>query len=204
MMNTAEQVEFNTGARLDADASRALVQSYTPVDTVSAEYQRQFLSLIDRIPTSFANRYNYYDGAPGHFTAQAVVYHPGKKAVALMLHKKLNIWVGPGGHIDLEDGKVEDAARREASEEMGLKDLFLAQAAPFDLDIHGFPAKGPQPDHLHYDVRFLFTSTQDTFAPNNESMEVAWVPLSEYRSRVGMWLPNSRLVRGLEARFGPV
>lgn len=202
--NRQDYMSIETGARLDPQTTRKLIEAYRPVDVVSAEYQRRFIDLIDRAPQHFANRYNYDINLPGHFTAQAVVFNPEKRAIALMHHKKLNIWVGPGGHIDLEDESAEVAARREAAEEMGLKDLFLAEAAPFDLDIHGFPAKKDQPDHLHYDIRFLFTSTQAEFQPNEESLDVEWVPLAEYADRVGMWLPNSRLVRGIHARFGPV
>jgi 8-oxo-dGTP pyrophosphatase MutT (NUDIX family) len=201
-MNTAQQQQFDGGARLDPVAARALVASYKAVDVVSTEYQRRFLELIDRYPDHFANRYNYYAGVHGHFTAQAVIYNPGLKSIALMHHKKLDIWVGAGGHIDLEDGDAEASARREAAEEMGLTDLFLAEAMPLDLDIHGFPSKGEQPDHLHYDIRFLFTTTQDQFAPNDESTSVAWVPLRELDARMPNWLSNSRLKRGLVARFG--
>jgi 8-oxo-dGTP pyrophosphatase MutT (NUDIX family) len=202
-MNRDQQAEYDTGARIDAGATRALVHAYQPVDVVSAEYQRQFLDLLDRRPHDFANRYNYHAGVPGHFTAQAVIFNPDLKAVALMHHRKLDIWVGPGGHIDHGDGSAEVAARREAVEEMGLRDLFLAQASPFDLDIHGFPAKGPQPDHLHYDIRFLFTTPQRDFAPNDESTEVAWVPLADLDQYMPHWLSNTRLKQGLRDRFGP-
>lgn len=171
-MIDAHKQKLDGGARLDPASTRRLIETYTPVDVVSHEYQRRFLELIDQHPDQFANRYNYYAGIHGHFTAQAVIYHPKKNAIALMHHKKLDIWVGAGGHIDLEDANPESAARREATEEMGLSDLVLAEAAPLDLDIHGFPSKGDQPDHLHYDIRFLFTTTQDNFAPNDESKAV--------------------------------
>lgn len=190
------------GARLSPIFTRALIKSYVPVDVVSAEYQRQFLDCIDRAPDMFANRYNYDAGLPGHFTAQAVVYHPGKRALALMHHKKLDLWVGAGGHIDPEDQSAEVAARREAAEEMGLTNLVLAQAAPFDLDIHGYPAQGDQPDHLHYDIRFLFTTDQDELMGNNESKQVKWVPLTELEQYLRHWLSNTRLKRGLMERFG--
>lgn len=195
-------MSIETGARLDPVATRQLIETYQPIDVVSTEYKRQFLSLIERFPTHFANRYNYDISLPGHMTAQGVVYHPKKRAIALMHHKKLDLWVGPGGHIDREDASPDVAARREALEEMGLRDLFLAEAAPFDLDIHGFPARGDQPDHLHYDVRFLYTTTQDELLPNSESKSVEWVPLRAYHERVKMWPSNSRLVRGIHARFG--
>ena len=193
---------ISTGSRLAADATKRLIEAYVPVDPVSAEYQRQFLGLIERAPEHFANRHNYELGLPGHFTAQAVVFNPELRSVALMHHAKLGIWVGPGGHIDAGDANAEMGARREAEEEMGLTDLVLMQAAPFDLDVHGFPAKGSQPDHLHYDIRFLFSTTQVELRANHESRAVEWTPLEAYPERVGRWLSNSRLIRGLQSLAG--
>lgn len=194
--------DISTGARLAPEAMQRLIDSYVPVDPVSTEYQRQFLELIKRAPDHFANRHNFELGLPGHFTAQAVVFNPELRAVALMHHAKLGIWVGPGGHLDATDANAEMGARREAEEEMGLTDLVLMQAAPFDLDVHGFPAKGLQPDHLHYDIRFLFSTAQVELRANHESRAVAWTPLADYADRVGKWLSNSRLIRGLQLIAG--
>ena len=194
--------DISTGARLAVGETKRLIVAYVPVDPVSAEYQRQFLSLMERAPDHFANRHNYEMGLPGHFTAQAVVFNPELKAVALMHHAKLGIWVGPGGHIDAGDANAEMGARREAEEEMGLTDLVLMQAAPFDLDVHGFPAKGSQPDHLHYDIRFLFSTAQVELRANHESRAVEWTSLAAYPDRVGRWLSNSRLIRGLQSIGG--
>jgi len=194
--------DISTGSRLAAGETKRLIEAYLPLDPVSAEYQRQFLGLIERAPDHFANRHNYELGLPGHFTAQAVVYNAELGSVALMHHAKLGIWVGPGGHIDAGDANAEMGARREAEEEMGLTDLVLMQAAPFDLDVHGFPAKGSQPDHLHYDIRFLFSTTQVELRANYESRAVEWTPLETYPDRVGRWLSNSRLIRGLQSLAG--
>lgn len=46
------------------------------------------------------------------------VLHGGK--VLLIRHKKLGIWLPPGGHIE-RDETPDDALRREISEELGLK-----------------------------------------------------------------------------------
>ena len=194
--------DISSGAHLDACEARQWINSYVPVDSVSAEYQRQFVGLIERAPDYFANRHNYELQLPGHFTAQAVVFNPDLQAVALMHHLKLGIWVGPGGHIDVGDANAEMAARREAEEEMGLTDLVLMRAAPFDLDVHGFPAKGTQPDHLHYDIRYLFSTSQVDLRANHESRAVEWTPIASYPERVGRWLSNSRLIRGLQAIAG--
>ena len=181
--------DVSSGAHLDACEARQWINSYVPVDSVSAEYQRQFVGLIDRAPDYFANRHNYELQLPGHFTAQAVVFNPDLQAVALMHHLKLGIWVGPGGHIDVGDANAEMAARREAEEEMGLTDLVLMRAAPFDLDVHGFPAKGTQPDHLHYDIRYLFSTSRWNYGRTTRAGRSNGLPLPATRRGWGGGCP---------------
>lgn len=194
--------DLATGARLDPAATLKLINTYQPVDVVSAHYQQQFNTLITAHPDLFANRYNYQAGIHGHLTAQATVYNPDLKSIALMFHKKLQLWTGPGGHVDLGDADAIATARREAAEEIGLTDLILAEPAPFDIDIHGFPARKDQPDHLHYDLRFLFTTASNTLIANDESTDLTWVKITELRQFIPITVPNSRMVLGLEQRFG--
>jgi len=54
---------------------------------------------------------------------------------------------------------------RESLEESGIEGLILASPRPFDL-VHpdGIPAKGGEPAHLHYDVRYVL------IAPENVSL----------------------------------
>jgi len=52
-----------------------------------------------------------------HFTATTFVVY--KKKTLLHMHKKLNLWLPPGGHID-RDELPEQAAIREVKEETGL------------------------------------------------------------------------------------
>ena len=53
-----------------------------------------------------------------HFVATGYVVRDGK--TLLIRHKKLKMWLPPGGHID-ENELPEDAALREILEETGLK-----------------------------------------------------------------------------------
>lgn len=195
--------EHEIGATLDPAGTRVVISSYIPSDPVGAHYQQQCLALIERYPTSFANRYSYQTGQHGHFTAQAIIFNPNLKAIALARHKKLNILIGFGGHVEPGDVDLIATATREANEESGLKNLRLCSRVPIDIDVHGFPAKGDQPDHLHYDIRFLYTTTDTEFAPGpGESNETEWVTLTDLPQRMGMWLANSRLIRYLQANLG--
>jgi 8-oxo-dGTP pyrophosphatase MutT (NUDIX family) len=53
-----------------------------------------------------------------HFVATGYVVHEGR--TLLLLHKKLGLWLPPGGHID-EGELPEEAALREIREETGLE-----------------------------------------------------------------------------------
>ena len=46
----------------------------------------------------------------------------------------------------------------------------------FDIDVHGIPARGCEPAHFHFDVRFLVQAVHDRFRVSDESHALAWVP----------------------------
>jgi 8-oxo-dGTP pyrophosphatase MutT (NUDIX family) len=117
--------------------------------------------------------------APGHLTASGFVLSPEGDAVLLILHKKLNIWVQPGGHIEPGDASLSEAARREVVEEVGL-DLANSTAAHiFDLDVHAIPARKDEPEHEHFDVRFCFQAPTRAFTASDEVAAARWAPLSQ-------------------------
>jgi len=91
--------------------------------------------------------------------------------------------VQPGGHIDATDLDLEAAARREVSEEVGLRDLapLLPKGALFDVDIHPIPARKDEPAHEHFDVRFAFVSRSRAFERSEEVADVRWLPLADVK-----------------------
>ena len=94
--------------------------------------------------------------------------------VLLAHHRKLGRWLQPGGHSD-GDPDTLAVALREAREESGLEVRALDNAI-FDIDVHGIPACGCEPAHLHFDVRFLVQAAHDRFRVSDESHALAWVP----------------------------
>lgn len=112
----------------------------------------------------------------GHFTGSAWVVSADGQRVLLTHHRKLGRWLQLGGHAD-GDPDLARVALREAEEESGLTDL-VVEPAIFDLDRHAIPARGEEPEHWHYDVRFVVRATgSEAFAVGEESLDLAWVPV---------------------------
>lgn len=135
---------------------------------------------------------------PGHFTGSAwLVSHDGEW-VLLTHHRKLNRWLQLGGHAD-GDHDPACVALREAEEESGLAGL---QVEPqlFDLDRHAIPARGADPEHWHYDLRYVVCAAEgaEAFVVSDESHALAWRLIRELidddaadtsvRRMAGKWL----------------
>lgn len=150
-----------------------LLGAYVGDDDRERAFVQQMLEL--RLKTGSSRR-DHFD--PGHFTASAFILSPDDQAVLLIEHSKLHRWLQPGGHIDPTDIDLESAARREVAEETGITRMALV-AAPFDVDVHAIPARRDEPEHLHFDVRFLFRAASLEMAAGSDALAARWVPRVE-------------------------
>ncbi len=148
-----------------------LLQRYQPADITERGHRLHALDFIERTPDC-ANRHTPY----GHVTASAWILSPDRRTVLLTHHRKLERWLQPGGHVE-HDGSVQAAALREAGEESGIDGLRLLDEALFDLDVHLIPARKGEPDHFHFDFRFLLQAADTAFRVGEESLDLAWVEL---------------------------
>lgn len=115
----------------------------------------------------------------GHVTGSALVLDSKRERVLLTHHRKLNRWLQPGGHAD-GDADVLNVAMREAEEETGLAMIEPVIQELLDVDIHPIPARKGEPEHFHYDCRFLLGSTgSDEFVISDESNDLAWVTMDQ-------------------------
>jgi 8-oxo-dGTP pyrophosphatase MutT (NUDIX family) len=95
--------------------------------------------------------------------------------VVLLEHKRLGIWLQPGGHIDPGEAPW-DAALRESREETGLE---VAFAGPIDVTgvpelIHVDVHEGGR-GHTHLDLRYLIHGGEaDPNPPEGESQQIDW------------------------------
>lgn len=110
----------------------------------------------------------------GHITGSAWIMAPTGTSVLLTHHRKLDRWLQLGGHAD-GDPDVLAVALREAREESGLDALVVVSDEIFDVDIHVIPARPNEPEHFHYDVRFVLQAAHTDHVVSDESHDLAWV-----------------------------
>ena len=116
----------------------------------------------------------------GHITGSAWLLNAAADKALLTLHHKLRIWVQPGGHAD-GDANVLRVALREAEEESGILGLTALSPEIFDVDIHTIPARptAGEPEHLHYDIRYLLQAPHESFIISAESDALGWFTREE-------------------------
>lgn len=152
-----ERVRTSVVARLEDPEGGALVAG----ELASIE---RFLVEFDRLSDPLSEHAD-----PIHVTGSAIVI--GEPGVLLLKHKRLGMWLQPGGHIDLGETPW-DAALREAIEETGLE-LELVDGELIHVDVHP-GGRG----HTHLDLRYLVRPVpgSDTTPrpPEGESQDVAW------------------------------
>ncbi len=147
-----------------------MVRDHRPVDQREEESITLFLRDVPRIVDPFDE-----DAGLVHVTASAIVVNDAGDKVALHLHKRLGMWLQPGGHIDKGEDP-SDAAVREATEELGLPVRHHAdRPALLHVDVHPGP-KG----HTHHDVRFLLRAPEVPLTPaEGESPDAGWFTWDE-------------------------
>jgi 8-oxo-dGTP pyrophosphatase MutT (NUDIX family) len=162
---------------IEPAAVAALVQDFDPGDDGEAAKSKELvLALLDRSPEPFSRRqFN-----PGHITCTGLVLSPGGGRILLVLHRRLQRWLLPGGHVEADDPLIGDTGRREVVEETGA--ILRADSRPLlvGVDVHGIPPRRDEPFHLHHDLIFRFEAASEVFHVSEEVREVAWCGVEEF------------------------
>lgn len=155
------------------------LRSHRPADQNEAVYLERMKALLAVPGDPFARDHF----TPGHFTASAFVLSPDRGSVLLIFHRKLQLWLQPGGHFDPSDLGASEAARREVVEETGVSQMTLGlpEGGLLDVDIHAIPAhpRRGEPEHEHFDVRFLFVAPSLDFVAGSDAQAARWVALED-------------------------
>ena len=150
---------------------RRMVTEREPIDGAEAESIDRLLQEFERLDDPLDQELD-----PVHVTGSAIVV--GRCGVVLLRHKRLGLWLQPGGHID--PGETPwGAALREAREETGLDVSFAdlddgpdGDGVPqlVHVDVHA-GGRG----HTHLDLRFVLDGGDaDPCPPAGESQEIGW------------------------------
>ena len=150
------------------------LRCYRAADPLEAQHQRAVLDLLSYAASPFSR----VQFVPGHITGSCFIVDPDSSRILLHHHRRLNRWLQMGGHVEVGESAIE-AAMREGREESGLPDLTLMNEAAFDIDVHDIPPAKGEPDHLHFDIRYVARTSQpqSIMIDRAESNELAWVEL---------------------------
>ena len=150
---------------VDWEAVKDSVRGRRPADAREREAQASFLERVEHLARP-ADEFS----DPVHVTASAILVTPDRRRVLLHRHKRLGLWLQPGGHIDAGEQPWE-AARREAAEETGLE-ATLVSTDLVHVDVHPGPRR-----HTHLDLRYLVEAPHVTpTPPEGESPDAEWFP----------------------------
>ncbi len=170
------------------------IETHQPADPLEARHRETMLDML-RGTTDPFSRATF---SPGHITASLFIVDPESRALLLHHHRRLDRWLQMGGHLEGAE-EPREAALREGREESGLGDLELIRDGVFDLDVHLIPAGRGEPDHYHFDVRYVArTSEPGSIAIDDaESVDLAWIPFERAEPLMNE-AASSRVIRKLE------
>lgn len=149
------------------------LRRYVTTDPLESIHREAMLGLLGAMEADPFSRGHF---VPGHFTASCYIVDP-RGRLLLHHHRRLDRWLQMGGHIETGEAP-EEAALREGREESGLEDLVI-EGGIADLDVHPIPAGKGEPDHDHFDVRYVArtTSPDRLVLDRTESNRLEWFTL---------------------------
>src|SRR4051812_38302924 len=103
---------------IERESVTRLVENFEPDGDGEAGKSRELiLGLLASSPEPFSRKqFN-----PGHITCTGLVLSPSREQMLLVLHRRLQRWLLPGGHVEPDDPRIGDAGRREVVEETGAR-----------------------------------------------------------------------------------
>ncbi|MGI9018684.1 MAG: NUDIX hydrolase [Euzebya sp.] len=152
-----------TPAGPQVDIIAAQVRNSSPVDQREAAAKAEVLAGLQALAAPFDQTADRI-----HVTGSALVV--GARGIVLHRHKRLGLWLQPGGHLEKGEWPAQ-AALRESMEETGLA-LRHHQDPPVLLHVD---AHDGGRGHRHLDLRYIVTGDDSDPAPAaGESQACHW------------------------------
>lgn len=141
-------------------------------------------NLIDRFISFIQkNQHNFWDknNEMGHITVSGWIISEDCSKALLIHHLQLKKWFQIGGHIEMNDISPLDAIRREAKEEVGVKNLKFDANNLFHIAIYNIPEVDFFPSHFHYDFIFIAKiNSEEPLLYNKYELDgIQWVKINE-------------------------
>lgn len=149
------------------------IKSHLASDDIERDHLSRIDTFLQSEPAPFSRATQH-----GHITGSAVAVDAAHQHMLLIWHEKLQRWLQPGGHCEPDqDIDVLSTALRELCEETGLTlNQVQSPTQIFDVDVHIIPARKQEPEHWHYDVRFLFVVNPPVTFSNTLTK---WMPVDK-------------------------
>lgn len=110
------------------DEIKELVKNIHPFDSLESKHIDETLEWIETSEEIF--RIEKPDIPNKHLVSYFCLYDQNTKKILLVEHKKAQLWLPPGGHVDPGEHPNMTAVR-ECSEELNIEAIFLVEAPIF-------------------------------------------------------------------------
>ena len=124
-----------------------------------------------------------------HFCVTVYVINDDK--FLMIKHKKLGVWISPGGHIE-ENESPDDACLREVKEETGIDIQLIGERLlcatdyirPYAISPHVIKASKKEEEHIHMDLIYFAKPVGELSLKlnENETDGIKWFPINEILS----------------------